>query len=96
MIPIEETAVGVTFHIQVLPRSSKREVMGWQGDYLKIKITAPPLEGKANEECTRFLATLLGIKKARINIVSGLKSRKKTVSIKGLKKEDVVAIIPLL
>lgn len=95
MIPIKETADGVVFTIQVLPRSSKCEVVGCQGDYLKIKITAPPVDGRANEECLRFLADVLGVKKAQVSIVGGLKARKKTVAIGGLKKEDVEAIIPL-
>jgi len=95
MIPIKETANGVIIQIHVLPRSSKCEVVGWQGDSLKIKITAPPLEGRANEECIRFLAESLGVKKARINIISGLKSRNKTVAVEGLKKEDVETIIPI-
>lgn len=95
MISIKETADGVIFTIQVLPRSSKCEVVGVQGDYLKIKIIAPPVDGRANEECLRFLADVLGVKKAQVSIVGGLKARKKTVAIRGLKKEDVGAIIPL-
>ncbi len=94
MIPIRETANGVTFQIQVLPRSSKCEVAGIQGDYLRIKITAPPLEGRANEECIRFLAAALGIKRPRVSILKGLKSRKKTIAVNGLKKKDLEAIIP--
>jgi uncharacterized protein len=94
MIPIRETAEGVTFQIQVLPRSSKCGVAGIQGDYLKIKITAPPLEGRANEECVRFLAAALGIKKPQVSILKGLKSRKKTIAVTGLKKKDLEAIIP--
>jgi len=95
VISIKETADGVIFTIQVLPRSSKCEVVGVQGDYLKIKIIAPPVDGRANEECLRFLADVLGVKKAQVSIVGGLKARKKTVAIRGLKKEDVGAIIPL-
>jgi hypothetical protein len=95
MIHIKETADGVIFHILVLPRSSKCEIVGCQGDCLKMKITAPPLEGRANEECIRFLAASLGVKKARINIVGGLRSKKKTVAVEGLKKEDVEAVITI-
>lgn len=94
-IPIKETADGVIFHIQVLPRSSKCEVAGVQGDYLKIKITAPPVDGRANKECLRFLADVLGVKKDQVNIVGGLKAKKKTVTIRGLKKEDVEAILSI-
>ena len=93
MIPIKETAEGVVFHVQVLPKSSKRQIAGLQGDFLKIKITAPPVDGRANEECIRFLADLLDIKKGQVHIVGGLNAKKKTVSIKGLQKKDVEALI---
>ena len=93
MIPIKETAEGVVFHVQVLPKSSKRQITGLQGDFLKIKITAPPVDGRANEECIRFLADLLDIKKDRVHIVGGLNAKKKTVSIKGLQKKDLETLI---
>ncbi|HLE17973.1 MAG TPA: DUF167 domain-containing protein [Syntrophales bacterium] len=93
MIPIKETAEGVVFHIQVLPKSSKRQITGLQGDFLKIKITAPPVDGRANEECIRFLADLLDIKKDQVHIVGGLNAKKKTVSIKGLQKKDLETLI---
>jgi len=88
VIPIKETAEGVVFHVQVLPKSSKRQITGLQGDFLKIKITAPPVDGRANEECIR-----LDIKKDQVHIVGGLNAKKKTVSIKGLQKKDVEALI---
>ncbi len=96
MIPIHETARGITFQIQVLPRSSRCAVAGIQGDCLKIKITAPPVEGKANEECIRFLAAALGIKKARISIVRGLAARKKTIAIEDMTKKDAEAVLRCL
>jgi uncharacterized protein (TIGR00251 family) len=93
VIPIKETAEGVVLHIQVLPRSSKCRLAGWQGDFLKIKLTAPPVDGRANEECVRFLADVLGIKKDRVNILGGLKSKKKTLGIQGLTKKDLEALL---
>jgi uncharacterized protein (TIGR00251 family) len=89
MIPIKETAGKVVFLIQVLPRSSQCKLVGFQGDFLKIKITAPPVDSRANEECIRFLADILGVKKDRVHIVSGLKARKKTIAIQGLTIKDV-------
>jgi uncharacterized protein (TIGR00251 family) len=93
MIPIHETAEGITFQLQVLPRSSRCALAGTQGDCLKIKITAPPLEGRANEECVRFLAATLGVKNAQVSIVRGHKSRKKTVALKGMAKKDAEAVL---
>lgn len=93
MIPIKEKAGNVVFLIQVLPRSSQCKLVGFQGDFLKIKITAPPVDGRANEECIRFLADVLGVKKDQVHIVGGLKAKKKTIAIKGLTIKDVEAAL---
>ena len=91
--PIHDTAEGVVLQIQVLPRSSHCRVAGCQGGFIRIKITAPPVEGKANEECLRFFADILGIKKENIRITAGHRSRKKLIAIQGLTKKDVAAIL---
>ncbi len=66
---------------------------GIQGDTLKVRLKAPPVEGRANEECIRFLAGLLGVKKDRVRIVSGLKSKTKTIAVSGLQKKDLETVI---
>jgi len=81
---IEESAGGVTFAVRVIPRSSRDQVTGVQGDALKVKLTAPPVEGAANEELIGFLAKELGVAKRLVSIVSGGKSRSKVVHIEGL------------
>jgi len=93
MLPVKETERGLIFHIRVLPRSSRCEVVGVQDEALKIKITSPPIEGKANEECIRFLAAQFKIKKSQMEIIAGHKSRKKTVAVLGLKKEDLLSFL---
>jgi uncharacterized protein (TIGR00251 family) len=94
MISITEVPDGVIFSIRVVPRSSRCEITGIQNDALKLKITAPPVEGKANEECIRFLSDKLGVKKSRITIKAGHKSKNKTVSVSGITRQDVESIIP--
>ncbi|MBU3932295.1 MAG: DUF167 domain-containing protein [Pseudomonadota bacterium] len=94
MIPIRETAAGVVFRIRVVPRASRCEVAGIQDDALKLRITAPPVEGKANEECIRLLAELLGVKKTQVTIVAGHASRTKTVSVEGRKASEIAAVVP--
>jgi len=89
MLTIRETKEGVTFAIRVLPRSSKCELAGLQGNALKIRITAPPVEGRANEACIHFLASLFNVNKNRIAIEAGHKSKNKHVSIAGLTCGDV-------
>jgi hypothetical protein len=94
MLPIKETKDGVIFNIKVVPRSSRSELTGVQEDALKLKITASPVEGKANEECVKFLADKLGVKKSRVAIIAGHKSKRKTIIISGLKSKDIESIIP--
>lgn len=94
MILIKETPDGVIFNIRVLPRSSRCEIAGIQNDALKLKITAPPVEGKANEECIRFLSDRLGVKRSKISIVAGQKSKNKSIAISGLTRKDIESIIP--
>lgn len=94
MLTVRETEEGVFFAIRVLPRSSKCELAGLQGDALKIRITAPPVEGRANEACIRFLASLFNVNKNRIAIEAGHKSKNKRVSIAGLTSVDVHAALP--
>ena len=84
MIPFKERSDGVCFQVKVLPRSSRCAVAGMHGEALKIKITAPPVEGKANEELVRFLATRLGIRAAQISIAAGDHSQIKTISVTGI------------
>jgi hypothetical protein len=93
MLPIKETQRGLIFFIRVLAGSSRCEISGIRDDALKIKITSPPIEGRANEECIRFLADQLGIKKSQVQIIAGYKSKIKTVAVSGLTRENFLSII---
>lgn len=96
MIPIRETGTGVVFQIRVVPRAARSGVAGIQGDTLKLRITAPPVEGKANEECIRLLAETLGVKKGQVTIISGHASRTKTVAVGGVNAAEIAARIVTL
>jgi len=93
MIPVSETANGIVFNIRVIPRASRCELAGVQGDALKIRITAPPVEGAANKECIRFLSDILGVKKSQIKIIAGHRSKNKKVSISGINKKDIEGVM---
>jgi hypothetical protein len=67
--------------VKVEPRSSRSEVVGMHGDSLKVKLTAPPVEGKANKELIEVLAKKYGLKKRDIEIVSGHSSKNKLVRL---------------
>ncbi|MBN2538458.1 MAG: YggU family protein [Deltaproteobacteria bacterium] len=93
MIPVGETTDGIVLNIRVIPRSSRCELAGIQGDALKLRITAPPVEGAANKECVRFLSGMLGIKKSQIKIIAGHKSKNKKVSISGITRKDIESVV---
>ena len=76
------------FTVKVHPRARRSAVTGRLGDAWKLDLTAPPVEGKANEECVRFLAELAGVPRARVRIVTGLTSRTKVVEIEGVTEEE--------
>jgi uncharacterized protein (TIGR00251 family) len=89
MNEMKEKAGGVQFAVRVIPGASKNEVAGIQDGALKIKLTAPPVEGKANKACIDFLARLLGMRRSALAIASGEKSRKKTVTIDGMNLREL-------
>ena len=76
------------FTVKVHPRARRSAVTGRLGDAWKLDLTAPPAEGKANQECVRFLAELMGVPRARVRIVTGLTSRTKLVEIEGVTEEE--------
>jgi len=81
----------VTLSLRVQPRASRNAVVGWTGDTLKIRLTAPPVEGAANAACLAFLADLLDLPQAQLEILQGARSRDKVVRITGLRQEEVYA-----
>ncbi len=86
---IEETPKGVFLRVRLQPRSSKNSIVGVQGGSLKVRLTAPPVEGSANRALIEFLSELTGVRKSSISIDSGLKSREKRVLVEGVTIEDL-------
>ncbi len=75
--------------VRIQPRASKNEVIPMEGGALKIRLTAPPVDGAANEALVRFLSEVLGIAKTRVEIVSGQTSREKRIRIGGMSEAEV-------
>lgn len=73
---------GFVLKVFILPRSSKNMLVGRHGDTLKIKLTAPPVEGAANKLCLKFLARRLGLPRSSLEIVSGHASRTKLILVR--------------
>jgi uncharacterized protein len=86
MIPLHETAKGISFSVKVHPRARKNAITGIVGDALKLSLTAPPVEGKANQAVIEFFADLFAIPRSSVTIASGETSRNKIVRIAGLSK----------
>ena len=79
-----ETSDGVTFRVHVQPRAARNRLLGMYDDALKISLTAPPVEGAANRLCRDFLAELLKLPRALVEVVGGHKSRRKTIHVVSL------------
>jgi len=80
---ITKSATGATFRVRVQPGASKNEIVGVQGDTLKIKISAPPVKGKANKALVHFLARKLGVKNSEVEIITGHTTKLKRIKVKG-------------
>jgi uncharacterized protein (TIGR00251 family) len=89
MLAIHETPEGVTFAVKVHPRAKKNAITGELGDALKVSLTAPPIDGKANQACIEFFAKLLKVPRSSVTIASGQASRNKVIRIAGLSEQDV-------
>ncbi len=77
--------------VKVVPSASRNEIQGWLGDALKIRIQAPPTDGKANAALCQFLAEQLGLSRNAVSLSTGASSRQKRVEIKGMSLAEVKA-----
>ena len=83
MIALHETSSGITFAVRVQPRARRKAIVGEFGEALKIALTAPPVDGRANEACVEFLAEVLKLPRSSVTIISGQGSRNKVVRVTG-------------
>jgi uncharacterized protein (TIGR00251 family) len=89
LIDIKEQDGVVTLRIRVQPRASRTELAGEHGGAIKLKIAAPPVDGKANEQCRRFLAKLLDVSAGSVEIIKGDSSRDKVIRIHNISADRV-------
>ena len=75
--------------IKIHPRAKKNAITGVVGDALKLAVTAPPLDGQANEACIEFFANLFAVPRSSITIASGETSRRKLIRVAGLAAEEL-------
>ena len=81
--------IKAVIRVKLLPKSSKNQIVGREGDNFKIKVTAPPIEGRANKALIDLLAKKLAVPKSHIEIISGKRSRLKSIRIEGLAQEEI-------
>lgn len=83
----------MSFVVRVVPRASKNQVVGLEGEQVKIRLTAPPVEGKANDALVKFLASLLSVPRSSIEILAGQTSKTKTIAVRGLTADQVAHVL---
>ena len=88
---LREDGDGVVLTLHIQPGAKRTEVAGLHGDALKIRLAAPPVDGKANEALIAYLAKTLGVPKSRIDLVSGQSSRAKRIRVGGVPQATVAA-----
>lgn len=76
--------------VRVYPNSARNEVVGVTSGVWQVRVSAPPVKGKANQELIAFLSRLLGVGKSRIGIIRGHTTRNKVIAISGLSQEDIM------
>ncbi|HSD28274.1 MAG TPA: DUF167 domain-containing protein [Vicinamibacteria bacterium] len=83
-LDLRETSAGLTLRVRVQPRASRDALSGERQGALVVRLTAPPVEGAANEALARFLGKALGVAPSAVRVVNGATSRNKVVSVAGL------------
>jgi uncharacterized protein (TIGR00251 family) len=89
MIPIRESAGAVTFAVKVHPRAKNDAITGEVGNAVKVALNAPPVDGKANEACIRFLAEILRVPRSSVTIAAGETNRNKLIRVTGVSVAQV-------
>jgi uncharacterized protein (TIGR00251 family) len=90
---LHEDAAGITFDVLVAPRSSRERLGPVVGDRVKVAVTAPPVDGEANAAVVAVVAKALGVPRARVRIVQGERSRRKTVRVDGVGRAALEALL---
>jgi len=90
---LREVPGGVRITVRLAPRAARDRVLGVHGEALKIAVTAPPVEGKANRHLLKFLAGRLGVAPGALTLVSGEHAREKVIEAVGVRAADAEAIL---
>jgi len=91
-LTVRRAGDGVRFAVRVQPRASRSEIVGVYGEAMKIRLSAPPVDGAANDALLELIATALGVGRRAVRIVSGASSRSKVVEVEGVTAEAVLRL----
>ena len=91
IVVVQKEQIRIAVHVQ--PNASQNKVAGFRDGVLQVRIAAPPIKGKANQELVKFLSSLLGVSKNNLSIEKGITSRKKTVAVRGLEQDKVLGLL---
>jgi uncharacterized protein (TIGR00251 family) len=91
-LTVRASDAGVRFTVRVQPRASRSEIVGVHGDAMKIRLSAPPVDGAANEALVELIAEVLGVGRRAVRIVSGETSRSKVVEVEGVTAAAVLRL----
>lgn len=89
----KDSPAAITLTVRIQPRASKNEVVRLEDGSIKIRLTAPPVDGAANEALIKFLADRFSVAKSQIEIISGHTGREKIIRINGIGTEDVEQLL---
>lgn len=93
MIPIRDTPRGAIIEVRVHPRARKTAITGVMGTALKVALSAPPVEGKANEALVEFFSELFHVSRSSVAVLTGAQSRTKVIAISGRTAGELLPII---
>jgi uncharacterized protein len=90
LIPISDHPLGATFAVRVQPRAARTAISGTVGDALKLSVSAPPLDGRANLAVVEFFSEILSMPRSSVQVIAGEQSRNKIVRIVGCTGDEVL------
>jgi uncharacterized protein (TIGR00251 family) len=93
MPAITPTNAGISLVVKVHPRAKKNGITGTMGDAFKLSLTAPAIEGRANQACIEFFAEFFQVPRSSITIASGERSRNKVIRIKGVTEQVAQSLL---
>jgi hypothetical protein len=90
---VQQHADSVTIPVRVHPKAKRERISGVLGESLKLELTAPPIDGRANEACIRFFAHFLKVPRSSVTIAAGISSRNKVVRVTGVSAISIEQVL---